>query len=140
MKDKEKFEAFKKGLVEENEKKYGAEVRERWGDEAADASNAKLMGMSEERYLAVQALEAQIKDSLLAGMATGDPAGEDARRAADLHRQWLCAFWKDGTYSKQAHACLAEGYVADERFKAYYEAWAPGATAFLRDSIKAYCS
>lgn len=140
MKDKDKFEAFKKGLVEENEKKYGAEVRERWGDEAADASNAKLMGMSEERYLAVQELEAQIKDSLLAGMAAGDPAGEDAQRAADLHRQWLCAFWKDGTYSKQAHACLAEGYVADECFEAYYEAWAPGATVFLRDAIKAYCS
>ena len=50
MKDKDKFEAFKKGLVEENEKKYGAEVRERWGDEAADASNAKLMGMTEEQF------------------------------------------------------------------------------------------
>ena len=50
MKDEEKFEAFKQGLVDENEKKYGKEVRERWGDDAADASNAKLMGMTEEQY------------------------------------------------------------------------------------------
>ena len=58
----------------------------------------------------------------------------------DLHRQWLCEFWKDGTYSKAAHLGLAEMYVADDRFKAYYEAVAPGAAEFLRDAIKAYCA
>ena len=50
MEDEEKFEAFKQGLVGENEQHYGKEVRERWGDDAADASNAKLMGMSVEQY------------------------------------------------------------------------------------------
>ena len=137
MKDEEKFEAFKQCLVDENEKKYGKEVRERWGDDAADASNAKLMGMTEEQYRATQKLEREIRDALVAAMETGDPASEEAHRAADLHRQWLCRFWKDGTYSKAAHAGLAEMYVADERFKAYYEAWAPGAAEFLRDAIKA---
>ncbi len=138
MKDEEKFEAFKQGLVDENEKKYGKEVRERWGDDAADASNAKLMGMTEEQYRATQELEREIRDVLVAAMETGDPASEEAHHAADLHRQWLCAFWKDGTYSKAAHRGLAEMYVADERFKAYYEAWAPGAAEFLCDAIKAF--
>ena len=140
MKDEEKFEAFKQGLVDENEKKYGKEVRERWGDDAADASNAKLMGMSVEQYRQTQKLEQGVKDALAAAMAAGDPTGEDAHRAADLHRQWLCEFWKDGTYSKAAHLGLAEMYVADDRFKAYYEAVAPGAAEFLRDAIKAYCA
>lgn len=140
MEDKEKFEAFKQGLVDENERRYGEEVRERWGDDAADASNAKLMGMSVEQYRQTQELEQGVKDALQAAIATGDPAGEDAHRAADLHRQWLCAFWKDGTYSKAAHQGLAEMYVADDRFKAYYEAVAPGAAEFLRDAIKAYCA
>ena len=80
------------------------------------------------------------KEALVAAMAAGDPTGEDAHRAADLHRQWLCKFWKDGTYSKAAHLGLAEMYVADDRFKAYYEAVAPGAAEFLRDAIKAYCA
>ena len=31
-------------------------------------------------------------------------------------------------------------YVADDRFKAYYEAVAPCAAEFLRDAIKAYCA
>ena len=140
MKDEEKFEAFKQGLVEENERKHGAEVRERWGDEAADASNAKVMGMNEDQWKRTQELEAQMKDALLAAMDLGDPAGADAQRAADLHRQWLCAFWKDCAYSKEAHRGLAEAYVADERFKAYYEAIAPGAAEFLRDAVRIYCA
>lgn len=139
MKNEEKFEAFKKNLVDENEQKYGKEVRDRWGDEAAEASNAKVMGMSENQYERTQDLEEQIKEALKAGLASGDAAGEDAQRAADLHRQWLSAFWKDGTYSKQAHIGMAEMYVADERFKAYYEAVAPGAAEFLRDAIRVYC-
>lgn len=73
-------------------------------------------------------------------MAAGDPAGEDAHRAADLHCQWLCAFWKEGAYSKAAHLGLAAMYVVFERFKAYYEAVAPGTAEFLRDAIKAYCA
>ena len=137
MNDREKFEAFKQGLVDENERQYGEEVRERWGDDAADASNAKVMGMSREQYERTQALEQEIKDALLEAMATGDPAGGEAQRAADLHRQWLSSFWKDGTYSKAAHQGIAEMYVADERFKAYYEAIAPDAAEFLRDAIRA---
>lgn len=140
MTDTEKFEGFKQKLVEGNEKKYGAEARAAYGDDAVDASNAKVMGMSEERYQATQDLEAQMKEALLAGMKTGDPAGPDAQRAADLHRQWLCAFWKDGQYSKEAHSGLAEMYVADERFTQYYDDAAPGAAAFLRDAIAIYCA
>lgn len=57
------------------------------------------MGMSVEQYRRTQELEQGVKDALVAAMAAGDPTGEGARRAADLHRQWLCKFWKDGTYS-----------------------------------------
>lgn len=140
MSDAQKFEAFKKDMIDQNEEKYGEEVRERWGNDAADASNAKVMGMSQEQYVLSQELEAQMKEALLVGMAEGDPTCATAQCAADLHRQWLCLFWKDGMYSKQAHVGLAEGYVADERFKAYYEAIAPGATEFLRDAIRVYCA
>ncbi len=140
MSDRERFEAFKQSLVDENERRYGAEVRKRWGDDAADACNAKVMGMDEEQYGRAQALEQEVKDALAAALRTGDTTGEEARCAADLHRQWLCCFWGDGAYSKEAHRGLADAYVADERFKAYYDAVAPGAAAFLRDAIHAYCA
>lgn len=140
MEDGEKFEGFKKKLVEENEKQYGREIREAYGDDAVEASNAKLMGMTEAQYQSVQDTETAMKEALLAGMEASDPAGADAQRAAELHRQWLCAFWKDGTYSKDAHRGITEMYVADDRFKKYYEAIAPGAAEFLRDAVAVYCS
>ena len=140
MNDTEKFEGFKKKLVEDNERQYGTEARAAYGDEAVDASNAKVMGMSEEQYQAVQGIEAAMREALIAGMAEGDPAGEQAQRAADLHRQWLIAFWKDGQHSPAAHKGMVEMYVADERFRKYYEAMAPGAAEFLREAVLAYCS
>lgn len=95
--------------------------------------------MSKERYDHGKELEEQIKVALLAGMMEGDPAGLQAQHAADLHRQWLCEFWAEGTYSKDTHRGIAEIYVADERFRAYYDEVAPSAAAFLRDAILIYC-
>jgi hypothetical protein len=67
---------------------------------------------------------------------TGDPAGELAQKAADLHKQWLTFYWND--YSKEAHAGLAQMYVDDERFTAYYDKEQPGTAEFLRDAILIY--
>lgn len=50
MSDKEKFEGFKRDLIKENEEKYGREVREAYGEEAVEASNRKLAGMSKEEW------------------------------------------------------------------------------------------
>ena len=42
MSDEEKFGGFKKKLVEENEKKYGLEVREKYGEEAVRSQTGSL--------------------------------------------------------------------------------------------------
>lgn len=136
MVDSEKFEGFKRDLVDENEKKYGKEVREKYGDEAVERSNAKLLGMSQEEYNAVAALETEIRETLKAAMQTGDPSSEVAQKAADLHRQWLTFYWD--SYSKEAHAGVAQMYVDDERFTAYYDKEQPGTAKFLRDAILVY--
>jgi DNA-binding transcriptional MerR regulator len=136
MSNKEKFEGFKKKMVEENEKKYGKEIREKYGEERVNQSNAKLMNMTEEEHEAVTKLAQQVQETLAAAFATGDPAGELAQRAADLHRQWLCFYWKE--YSKEAHAGLAQMYVDDERFTAYYDKEQPGTAEFLRDAVWIY--
>lgn len=139
MNDEEKFEGFKQKLVDDNERKYGAEVRKKYGDAAADASNARMKGMTKEQYADMEKLTTEVNETLRAAFAQGDPAGELAQRACDLHRQWLCLSWPDGMYSKQAHLNMAEMYCADERFKAYYDAIAPGCTEFLRDALAIYC-
>jgi DNA-binding transcriptional MerR regulator len=136
MSNKEKFEGFKKKMVEDNEKKYGKEIRDKYGKESVEASNAKVMNMTEEQYQEVTALAEQIHTTLAEAFKTGDPAGELAQKAAGLHKQWLTYYWKD--YSKEAHAGLAQMYVDDERFTAYYDKEQPGTAVFLRDAIHIY--
>lgn len=133
MSNKEKFEGFKQNLLAENEKKYGKEIREKYGKDTVEQSNAKLMNLSEEDYQKVTALEQQIRDVLSQAFTRGDPAGPLAQQAAELHKQWLCYFWP--TYSKEAHAGLAQMYVDDERFTANYDKDQPGTAEFLRDAI-----
>lgn len=136
MQDQEKFEGFKKQLIEENERKYGSETREKYGEDKVEKSNQKLMNMTQEEYEKVTQLENEVKVALAEAMKTGDPAGELAQKAADLHKQWLTFYWNE--YSKEAHAGLAQMYVDDERFKAYYDKDQPGAAKFLRDAIQIY--
>ena len=136
MMDKEKFEGFKQKLVDENEVKYGKEVREKYGEETVNKSNQKVKGMSQEQYEEVTRLATQVTETLQDAFNTGDPAGELAQKAADLHRQWLCFYWD--SYSKEAHAGLAQMYVDDPRFTAHYDEKQPGTAAFLRDAVHIY--
>lgn len=136
MNDYEKFEGFKKSLVNENEQKYGKETREKYGPEAVEKSNERFRNMSKGDYDAMTILGEQVQDALAEAFKEGDPAGPLAQKAADLHRQWLTCCW--GEYNKEAHANLAQMYVEDERFAAYYDKDKPGAAVFLRDAIHIY--
>jgi len=136
MTDKEKFEGFKQKMIEDNEKKYGKEIREKYGSDTVEKSNKKLMNMTQEEYDKVTKLAEEQMITLAEAFKTGDPAGELAQKAADLHRQWLTFYWD--SYSKEAHAGIAEMYVNDERFTAYYDKEQPGMAKFLRDAILIY--
>ncbi len=136
MTDQEKFEGFKEKLIEENERKYGKEIREKYGTEAVEASNRAFLKMTKEDYERFEKLGEEVLSTLKAAMATGDPAGELGQKAADLHRQWLTYTW--GQYDQEAHAGLARMYVDDPRFAAYYDKVQPGAAVFLRDAILVY--
>ncbi|MCH4828017.1 MerR family transcriptional regulator [Planococcus halocryophilus] len=136
MADIEKFQGFKQKLVDDNEKRYGNETRNKYGGEVVGQSNAKLLKLSEEDYQEFMKLEQQILSDLVEAMKTVDPTSEAAQQIVDLHRQWLSYTWP--TYSKEAHRGLAEMYVADERFAAYYDKVQPGASQFLRDAIVTY--
>ncbi len=136
MTDREKFEGFKRELVADNERKYGGEIREKYGKETVERSNNKLLNMSEAEYEEVQRLSSEVDESLAGALKTGDPKSPEALAACEKHRQWLCHFWTE--YSPEAHAGLGRMYVDDERFKAYYDRIAPGAAEFLRDALAEY--
>ncbi len=103
MADSEKFEGFKQKLIDDNEKQYGEEIREKYGKDTVNASNAKMMNMTEEQFAAFTRTEKQLQKTLAEAFRTRDPGSDKAQQAAALHKQWLEFTWAN--YSKDAHAC-----------------------------------
>ncbi|MDU5110233.1 MAG: MerR family transcriptional regulator [Clostridium sp.] len=137
MSNKEKFEGFKKEKLKENEEKYGKEIRDKYGKETVEASNKKFMNLSEEDFNEMQRLESEVFENLLKVSDSGDLDSEEAKKVYENHKKWLCFSWP--SYSKEAHAGLAEMYVADERFAKYYNDKAGKEVAeILRDIIVKY--
>lgn len=137
MTDKEKFTAFQRKAVEENEEKYGKEIRGKYGDKAVDESNRAFLSMSQEENKMWKALDEEIRTALEKAVAAGeDPAGEEGQRIAALHAKWLSYGGQSCTPAK--HRGIAELYVLDERFTAYYDRATPGCARFLRDAVAVY--
>ena len=95
--------------------------------------------MTEEQWDNAERLRLEIDRALAEAMDAGDPAGEQARRLCDLHRQWLLLYWGESRYSKGAHLAMGQMYVADERFQAYYDRVRDGGAAFLLRALESYC-
>lgn len=137
MSDREKFEAFKRRAVEDNERRYGKEIREKYGDEAVDRANACILSLTEAEHDQWKTLGEEIKAALARAVRAGeDPAGTEGQRIAALHRRWLSYSWE--AYTPQAHRGLGQLYMADARFTAYYDGEVPGCAAFLCRAIEAY--
>ena len=136
MSDKQKFEGFKQALIDDNEKQYGEEICEKYGSETVDKANQKMKAMTVEQYAQVEQLSADILTTLAEAFATGDPGSELAQKTAEMHHQWLTFYWD--SYSREAHAGVAQMYVDDPRFTAYYDKEQPGLAQFLRDAVMIY--
>ncbi|MFA5561248.1 MAG: MerR family transcriptional regulator [Eubacteriales bacterium] len=138
MSHHEKFEGFKQKMIEENEQRYGTEIRQKYGSGTIDRANARVRGMTPEQYEAIERLTQTLNDTLKAACEQGDPGSELAQKACELHKQWLCFYWD--SYSKEAHLGVAQLYVEDPRFSAYYDKIAPGCARFLCDAVRIFCS
>ena len=135
MEDEKKFAALKAKLVAENEAAHGKEARAKYGDGEVDAANAGLMGLTQKQYDAWNALDAELRQRLEAAVKAGlGPDSEEGRELYDLHRRWLTVTVKDLTAQK--HRGIAQLYVLDERFTAYYDRAVPGCAQFLRGAVE----
>ena len=135
MSDDKKFEAFKKKAIEENERRYGKEIREKYGDAEVDASNAAAMKVTREQYAQWNAWGDEIKAKLCKAVQAG--IGVDSEEAAEivrLHKQWLTVAMH--SYDAARHRGIAQLYVLDERFTAYYDGEVKGCAQFLCDAVQ----
>ncbi len=134
MKDEQKFAAFQERLVQQNEAEYGQKARQQYGDAAVDRSQAALRGMSREQFEAWTQLDARLRRRLEQAVRAGlSPDGEEGKEICGMHRRWLQGTDPELTPAK--HKGIAELYLLDERFAAYYDRQQPGCARFLRDAV-----
>lgn len=134
MSIQEKFQALKEQALKENEEKYGAEVREKYGDRQAELSRRKIMSMTENEWKEFQELEARILEGLKAGVQSNiSPESEEAKELVLLHRDWLSKTIPQ--YTPEMHKGIAQLYTADQRFTAYYDSEAEGCAKLLEQAI-----
>ena len=134
MSDAEKFAGFKEEMVAKNERQYGKEIREKYGEEAVDASNQKLRNFTEQDWQRFQELEETILCRLKEYVSGGiSPFGEEGKETTLLHKEWLCMTWK--SYTKEAHKGVAAMYVCDERFRSYYDRETGGCAEWLKQAV-----
>lgn len=134
MRDSEKFEAFKKDVVDRYEKLYGEEAREKYGDSEVDMAVNKVLSLSKEDYEKFQTLGKKVMEALKAAVISkASPESETGRSVASLHKEWLGYSWKD--YTEQKHKGVVSLYVQDERFKKYYDREQDGCADFLLAAV-----
>ena len=135
MSDKEKFQALKENAVRKNEEMYGAEAREKYGDEEVHTFNQKMLNMTETQWERFQELEKVILKRLEEAVEHKTEAeSEAAKTIVELHKEWLCMTWKQ--YSAEAHKGVAMMYVADERFTKYYDRKVQGCAKLLCEAVQ----
>ena len=79
---------------------------------------------------ALEAKRERLENAVRGGVS---PDSEDGRVLCALHRQWLTI--TGNRYDPAKHRGIAELYVMDERFTAYYDKHLPGCARFLRDAV-----
>lgn len=132
------FEEMKAQTLRDAEAAYGREARERYGAEAVEAANERMMALTQDEWDAKGLLEESIKVQLRLALAAGDPAGEAAAELVRMHERWVALHW-GGIADKQAYLALVRSYLADPRFIAYYDdAAGEGATAFLVAAVESF--
>ena len=116
---------------------YAQEAQERWPDNYAE-SQRRLKKLSKEQQQAIFDRGNQNHIDLAELFKAGLTADEDeVQQGIAGHYSWICEFW---TPNKDAYINLGEMYVADPRFAANYDKFAPGLAVFMRDAMKVWAN
>lgn len=119
--------------------KYDAEVRERWGDDAADRSNRWWEGLGESGQAEFRAELAALNDAWDARVTSGEaPDSATTQEVAAQHVRWLEWAWQGQPVTPDALRGLARMYPDDPRFAANYTRASESGAQYVRDALLAY--
>ena len=133
MNDKDLYGSFTKEEMEE----YAKEAKMRWG-------NTKAYQESQERYKKMSKADLELiqkeGDILMKEIAANmneDVKSEKIQKLIDRHYNNLGNFYEPNL---ELYKGLAEMYIADKRFTAYFEKYNKGLAQFMHDVMIIYCN
>jgi len=113
---------------------YEAEARERWGDEAVDASYQRIRDLAPEQAELARTGFGKVHSGLAELLAAGVPVTDPrVQELVGLHHEVVSLFW---TPSAEAYRNLGRMYLDDERFQATIGGEA--VTRYLADAMEIY--
>jgi DNA-binding transcriptional MerR regulator len=115
---------------------YEAEARQRWGDEAVDASYERMRGWSQADAEKARTGYARVHEGLARLLADGVPVDDPrVQEIVQLHYEVICLFW---TPNAEAYRGLGQMYVDDERFRQNIGGGNDALVEYLRDAMAVY--
>jgi DNA-binding transcriptional MerR regulator len=129
----ERLEIFGDFLPED----YEEEAKQRWGNtDAYKESQRRVSEYTKDDWLAIKAEQEEVETNFAALFRSGAaPDSEGAMDTAEAHRNHITRWFYECGY--EIHTGLGDMYVADERFRANYDKYAPGLSEFIKDAIHA---
>jgi DNA-binding transcriptional MerR regulator len=129
-----------KGFAPEKQEEYEAWLVDNYGDGMRDQikrSKQAVAGMDEAQMREVMAEGEAAEKALAVHFLAGElPDSEAVEPALERHRAWVGRMWGRDC-PPQAHAGLADLYLAHPDFRARYEAYGEGFTDWLVAAMKA---
>lgn len=116
---------------------YESEVRERWGNtEAFQQSQSRTSRYSKAEFQAAKVDQEAATELFVYAFGNGYSASSpEAQRAVVAHREAITRWFYDCSIDMQKN--LAVMYLADDRFKEYYDGRVRGLAQYIHDSIMA---
>ena len=139
MENKAMFKEFDYDKIVEHQKKYEDEVKERWGNtDAYRISTQRASKYTKEDWEKISAAGDEYMKEMIAcfseKVAYSDPRMMTVCEKARGH---ISTFFYP--CSLEMYSNLGNMYIADERFTAFYDKFAPGLAAYYNEAIQHYC-
>ena len=129
-------EDFYTGFDEEQQKRYEAEARQRWGDEnVAESARRWNANTPAQKNLILTEMH-QITQGIAENMDKGYAAPEVQTWIERWHQAINTHFYP---CSLEIFEALGHGYVSDPAFTTVYEKIRPGLAAFMEQAMVEYC-
>jgi len=131
------FQEFDMTEIEENKRKYAAEVKERWGQtEAYKESAQKTASYDKEQWIAIN----NEADEIMQAFADARALSPSSSEAHALVERWQAHITKCYyTCTKEILAGLGQMYICDKRFTENIDKHGAGTARFMAEAIADYC-